>query len=206
MSLFNKLKNLQWKQLQHDEKYHKEICLLKVQERITHMTLHLSKYSSRLVEATAFDHHEKSRSAIIDTLIIVFSSANIFGRPLSNLVLAESLYVHEDLNALSNNFLNNIEKTHLPIALDLAIKINTTTGIMCKAVESLDHLEELTFRKILLDCIADTFRYSLALACYLNIFNIEEAISDRLYQVEKKHMFFNELGNYKEDYKDVLER
>lgn len=57
MSLFSQLEELQWKQLQHDEKYHKDIWLLNVQQRITHMTLHLAKYSAKL-SVSAFENNE----------------------------------------------------------------------------------------------------------------------------------------------------
>ncbi|KPM64431.1 hypothetical protein HB4184_09305 [Pseudomonas putida] len=206
MSLFDKLKKLQWKQLQHDEKYHKEICVLKVQERMTHMTLHLSKYSSKLVDSAAFEHKEKLFAALVDTLIIVFSSANIFGRPLSNFAIPEHLKNTRDITELSRLFLSDIEPNHLPPLLNIAIKINNATGLMCKTVESLDHLEEFSFRGNLLDCLATIFQLSLAMACHLGNDDIEEDIANRLYFVESKHMFFEELGNYKDGYRHVLER
>ena len=206
MSLFSQLKSLQWKQLQHDEKYHKEICLLTVQQRITHMTLHLSKYSAKLVSAAASNDQREMRKAVIDTLIIAFSSANIFGTLISSIAFSEEELLTDSIDDLSEKLLSLEQQGRLGYALELAIKINAESGKMCKSVESLDHLEAHPFKESLLNRISQIFRCSLAIAKHLEIVDICKEIEERLYFVEQKHIFFEELGNYKQGYKDVLER
>ncbi|MHC8346203.1 hypothetical protein [Pseudomonas sp. RT6P73] len=200
MSLLSQLEELQWKQLQHDEKYHKEIWILNVQQRITHMVLHLSKYSAQLTLSALENNIDDLKKSTIDSLIIVTSSTNIFNKLLSEISISESERELKNIDSLASYILQ-VEEFHgyEPI-IAMAIKINSLTGKMCKAVESLDHLEAYPFKESLLSSLATAFRTLLALACHLKIENIEHPISERLYAVEKNNIFFNRLGNYKTGY------
>ncbi|VVN18790.1 hypothetical protein [Pseudomonas fluorescens] len=200
MSLLSQLEELQWKQLQHDEKYHKEIWVLNVQQRITHMVLHLSKYSAKLT-LSALEHNiEELKKATIDSLIIVTSSTNIFNKLLSDFAVDQSEKDLSDINALASKLLKEESFDGYEPNISMAIKVNSLTGRMCKAVESLDHLEAYPFKETLLDSLASIFRILLALACHLRIGKIEEPIENRLYSVEKNNIFFSRLGNYKSGY------
>ena len=95
MSLLSQLEEIQWKQLQHDETYHKDIWLLTVQQRITHMVLHLSKYSAKLTVAAFKEDCNVLRKTVIDALIIVFSSSNIFNKLLCDIALQYSVALHK---------------------------------------------------------------------------------------------------------------
>ena len=198
MSLFNQLKTLQWKQLQHDEKYHKEICLLTVQRRITHMTLHLSKYSSKIVKSAATEDISALRKSLVDTIIITFSSANIFGH-----IIGEK-YSHDPeatIHSIANELLTLYCNKRYCLLLELAIEISSETGKMCKTVESLDHLESYPFRESLLKSIQSIFELAIAICSHIKINDIESEIGDRLYTVEKKNPYFENLGNYKDGYR-----
>lgn len=72
--------------------------------------------------------------------------------------------------------------------------------MLCKFVESLDHLETLDYRGKILESLAAVFRLLLALCYCMDIKDIENKISDRLYTLESKNIFFNMLGNYQKGY------
>ena len=68
---------LQVEQLKHDEKYHKEICSLSVQNRINHMSLHFAKYTGQISEMVYSEQDIKGndglKRTITDIFVIVFS-------------------------------------------------------------------------------------------------------------------------------------
>ncbi len=50
MTVEEQLLAMQWAQLQHDERYHKEITLLSVADRMKHFALHMAKYLGYFAE------------------------------------------------------------------------------------------------------------------------------------------------------------
>ncbi len=160
------------------------------------MTLHLSKYSSKIVKSAFTEDSDVLKKSLIDTVIIIFSSANIFNHSIGSKYSKN----FDSIQSVGESVLNSFPTGKHNILLSLAVEISSTTGNMCKAVESLDHLEPYAFRESLLDSLHSLFELSLALACIVGVENIPEKISDRLYAVEKKNLFFDELGNYKEGY------
>ena len=201
MSLFSQLKNLQWKQLQHDEKYHKEICLLTVQRRITHMTLHLSKYSAKIIKAATTEDYSTLRKSLVDTVIIIFSSANIFNHFIWSNFKTEQEQAINSLKELGKSIADRRAEGKYGLPVEISIDIVSTTGAMCKTVESLDHLEAYPFRENLIQSLGVLFEQSISLAYLIGIEDIPSEISERLYTVEKKNPYFEELGNYKEGYR-----
>jgi len=164
------------------------------------MVLHLSKYSAKLT-LSALEHNiEELRKATIDSLIIVTSSTNIFNKLLSDISIEESEKTLPCINTLAAKLLKEEKFDGYEPNISMAIKINSLTGKMCKAVESLDHLEAYPFKEVILSSLASIFRILLALACHLKVEDIETPIGDRLYSVEKNNIFFNRLGNYKSGY------
>ncbi|WEV50110.1 hypothetical protein OZX61_11985 (plasmid) [Acinetobacter sp. ESL0695] len=83
MSLVEIFDELQWKQKQHDKRYHEDIWILSVQNRAKHMILHLNKYSGKFFESLRENNLEKLEGHVIDAMIINFSYANIFQVPIS---------------------------------------------------------------------------------------------------------------------------
>ncbi|MEZ1320620.1 hypothetical protein QIW46_04620 [Pseudomonas fluorescens] len=201
MSLFSRLEELQWKQLQHDEKYHKEIWLLTVQQRITHMTLHLAKYSSAITVAALENDKPAFEKAIIDTFIITMSSANIFGTRIHDIALNDLEQKCHDTRELASLLL---DKFHSEFAgaslLEFNKQISINIGRMCKAAESLDHLEVFPYRETMVKSLASLFRITLCAFEFVSDAALEERISKRLMAVERKNIFFSKLGNYESGY------
>lgn len=132
------LQALQAEQFDHDEKFHREIARLSVQDRLRHMTLHFSKYVGRLLQA-----EEGERQTIVDTFIIALSSANILGLHLSLDTESQPLNRQEFI-----------------------VRLGVATGRMSAACEKLDHLEDYPFRQTLregvIDIAAAVISYSIA--------------------------------------------
>lgn len=200
MSILSQLEEMQWKQLRHDEFYHKDIWLLTVQQRITHMVLHLSKYSSKLMIAALEENKSLLQKTTIDALIIVFSSANIFNKLLCDIALKDSDEKANNIDELARALLEQESfKLHSP-SISLSAKVLDKTGRMCKVVESLDHLESVSFRDEIIDILSSLFRDLLALSRSSDIEDIAALIGDRLFSVEQKNPYFKRLGNYKIGY------
>ncbi|MBF8708116.1 hypothetical protein IR016_15090 [Pseudomonas putida] len=201
MSLLSQLEELQWKQLQHDEMYHKDIWILTVQQRVTHMALHLSKYSSKIIRA-AFDKDEAlMQKTVIDSLIITFSAANIFDALLGDMAFSEVDEYKHNLQSISRHLYHSIISNESDPEISLALNISDSTGNICKIVESLDHLENLLFRESLIACLVKLLKNLLALCYTFEINDIPERICERLYKVEQKKSFFKRMGNYKTGYR-----
>lgn len=196
MSLLSQLEEIQWKQLQHDETYHKDIWLLTVQQRITHMVLHLSKYSSKLTIAAFKEDSEVLQKTVIDALIIVFSSSNIFNKLLCEIALSPLEADATEINKLAEYLYKSQKFDHFNPATSLSLSVLEQTGKMCKVVESLDHLESVEFRGSIIDSLISLFRNLLAFAYYIGIDDIALRIGNRLFQVEKNNPYFKRLKNY----------
>lgn len=164
------------------------------------MTLHLSKYSAKLTKASFEKKSDIQRKTIIDALIIIFSSANIF-----NIILGEKLteVLNENLSTLKSlgyALSTHNSKISHSNELILSLDILESTGKMCKIVESLDHLEAISFRESLIKELNTLFENLIIFCNILQVENIEAEISDRLYFVEQKNKHFLKLGNYKTGY------
>lgn len=201
MSLFSQLEELQWKQLQHDEKYHKDIWLLSVQQRITHMTLHLAKYGAKL-SVSAFEKDDTEfKKTIVDCLIIVLSSANIFNSRIYDISLSESEKKLPDIKSLAYHLIKTEwAKSSGDRLGDFSKAFSIQVGIMCKAAESLDHLEPFPFRQTITDSLGKLFKTSLVALYSLTDEDLEKLFSARLVAVERKNIFFSRLGNYETGY------
>lgn len=194
MSLKNEILNLQWKQLQHDENYHKDIWLLTVHHRVNHMVLHFAKYSGKLAQAVRDNDSQLFSKTCLDTFIIATSLANILNVNLSSEL--ES-YDADSVDSLSLKLFNDLDATCSSISLNIAIAV----GKLAKAAESVDHLEKFLFRETLSELVVDVFKLALAgYACFSKEKSILEEIEARMLAVERKSMFFEKLGNYKDGY------
>jgi hypothetical protein len=115
--------SIQWAQFEHDEKYHREISRLSVQDRLRHMALHFAKYAGRLNDRPSDDVVKK---IAVDTLIIAISCANILNIDLSK----------QSLLALGS----------ADSKREFSRLLSVAAGKMASACERLDHLEEFPFR------------------------------------------------------------
>ena len=193
MSLVKILEELQWKQLLHDERYHKDIWILCVQNRAKHMILHLNKYSGKLFEALREKDNDKLCSHVVDAFIINFSYANIFQIPIYKKY--ENMSNINDFNALIKSH-KSIDSNITDILIDYTIAV----GKMAKTIESLDHIEQHNYRSNLNEYVFNIFEILLKLSAYLDIKDIEMIIEKRLFYVESKNMNFHRFGNYSSGY------
>jgi hypothetical protein len=195
MSLTDELKDLQWKQLKHDENYHKDIWLLTVHQRLNHMILHFAKYGGQL----ALANHEQDvglfSKTCLDAIIIATSSANILNLNLSEVVISTNIR-SSTLNELPVELANISRATMPAIQTDFTIAV----GRLAKAAESIDHLEKFPYRETLSEHIVQLFRIAMAGFAICNDRKLLSAVQERMLVVERKSMFFERLGNYKDGY------
>jgi len=200
MSLFSQLEELQWKQLQHDEKYHKDIWLLPVQQRITHMVLHLAKYNAQLSVAAFENNSDAFKKSIVDSLIIIISACNIFNSRIFDIALSDSEKECSDIRDLVKTIISSQPNDTRNDLYYLSHQMTLHIGKMCKATESLDHLESYPFRQSLIESLGKVFRTAITSLYSITDEDIQSIFSKRLIGVEKKNMFFSRLGNYDSGY------
>lgn len=198
MSLIKNLNELQWKQLQHDKLYHADIWVLPVQQRLKHMILHLAKYSARLsVSAFCRARDNGDHEAIIkDIFIISISSLNILNKSLSSIIV-DDWGCPDDVNLGDLYRLvpqAGIDKSDIS---SIALNCAKNSADLCKAIEATDHFEDFSYRAVILNSVINFIRLSFLVLGE----DIEQKVEDRLYEVEKRNIYFDKLGNYKEGYK-----
>lgn len=190
---------LQLKQAKHDECYHKEIWSLDISRKCAHMALHFSKYASKIGYFIFADSPEQGHQHIVDSIIIATSTANILNSSIYKKILTEKeRFENNTIDELSHSILTSIDfKKPSEKAYELSILISLEAGKISKAIESIDHLEDIPFKDSILNGVSGIFRYSLALYQLLGFNSILQDIEERLIDVEKRNLFFSALENYK---------
>ena len=159
---------VQFAQFEHDEKYHREISRLPVQDRLRHMALHFAKYAGRLQEGPTGPDFKRIAT---DTLIIAISCANILNIDLSKKV-------------------PRLGGGGSPAAF--AKRLAISAGRMAAACERLDHLEDFPFRLALAEEVL------IILAASLDLFADEgwqlvREMKERLAPIKSKSIFHGQL-------------
>ncbi|AVZ84668.1 hypothetical protein [Acinetobacter sp. WCHA45] len=206
MSAFKILKELEFKQLQHDNCYHKDIWVLNTQDKARHMAAHIGKYCGQLLEAIRINQDEEIiKKKLIDSLIINLSYANIFLCLVSDQLRDNSVTDQTSLDQLihsvgqdyiSQQKYEESENCCLELAMDLCI----LSGRVLKTVESMDHMERHPYRENFESYSLSIFKILSALCKKYDIKEIDKEIAKRLFAVEEKNPYFSSLGNYKEGY------
>lgn len=161
------LDRLQWEQFEHDEKYHREIARLTVQDRLKHMALHFAKYAGELFAGPS---EGKFRRLVTDTLIIAISAANTLNIRLADIV----------------------GKAGSCNAPDFDRQLVVAAGRMATACEKLDHLEDFPFRPHIADEVVKII--DAALAVFMDKgWDVPTTIKERLAPVKAKSIFFGKL-------------
>jgi len=155
-------------QFDHDEKYHREISRLTVQDRLRHMSLHFAKYAGRLWEENGDDERQKT---VIDSLIIAVSTANILNINLATASIPAS---------------SNCGDT------TFARRLSVAAGRFAGACERLDHLEDVPYRKILSAEMLAILGACLDAARAEGWCPVSE-MRDRLRPIKAKSIFFGKL-------------
>ena len=161
------LDRLQWEQFEHDEKYHREIARLTVQDRLKHMALHFAKYAG---EIFAEPSEDKFRRLVTDTLIIGISAANTLNIRLADI----------------------IAQTHAGNAFDFDRQLVVAEGRMATACEKLDHLEDFPFRPHIAGEVIKIINSALAVF-FDKGWDVPSTIKDRLAPVKAKSIFYGKL-------------
>ncbi|WP_180103437.1 hypothetical protein [Acinetobacter sp. YH12134] len=208
MSVEQILKNLEIKQMSHDDRYHKDIWVLNTQDKARHMAAHIGKYSGQILEATrsAEVNEATVQKYVIDSLIINFSYANIFLNLVSKNLDSDYLIL-PSLEKLTDSigrdylsqkgYISELKQHGLDLAMDMCI----LAGKILKTVESLDHVEQHDFRNNFNQYTIEIFKILITLCHIYEIKGIETLIANRLYEVEQRHVYFEVYGNYKDGYK-----
>lgn len=210
MSAQKILKELEIKQMSHDDRYHKDVWVLSTQNKAKHMAAHIGKYSGQILEVIRNPEIDnvKIQKYVIDSLIINFSYANIFVHRLSKHLAPEYLQLSslkELRNAIGQDYLNrkSYTKEGASYGLDLAMDLCILASKILKTVESLDHVEKHEFRQNFNKYVLDIFEILVTFCFIYDVEGIEQLIADRMYEVEDRHEYFEEYGNYKDGYKVI---
>lgn len=162
------LDRLQWQQFEHDEKYHREIARLTVQDRLKHMALHFAKYAGNLAEGP---QEETVKRVVTDIIVIGVSSANVLNLRLSDR--------HNTLRARD-------------ASVDLTAAITIAAGRMAAACEKMDHLEAFPFRERISEAVLDLLSQALSYADARG-WDVPELVAARLQPVKEKSIFYGRL-------------
>lgn len=187
------LEKFQFKQLMHDEIYHSDICLLRTQARIAHHTLHLGKYSGKMAQALIAKEGVDTPAmvnTVLDALIIVMSSANTLNLPLWKIP-----GIQTDLQAaIDGKQESGDEQAHI---LGFVIIV----GKLAKAVEALDHVESFDSRTAYEHSLKALWILLLKFWRTVTDKKLEDALTARMVGIESKHMYYNRLQKYVDDYR-----
>ncbi|MEL1251908.1 hypothetical protein [Aurantiacibacter gilvus] len=160
---------VQFAQFEHDEKYHREISRLSMQDRLRHMALHFAKYAGRLHEGPS---DEVIKRTAVDSLIIAVSCANILNRNVSNIA---------ELEAGQGEGFEQFART-----------LTVAAGKMAGACERIDHLEDFPFRSAISEQVEVILVAAFRFISGLQLDPIDEMAS-RLSGVKAKSIFHGRL-------------
>lgn len=189
------LEELQWLQLRHDEIYHADICLLRIQARIAHHTLHLGKYSGKMVSALIDEtgvNQFALTSTVLDAIIIVMSSANTLNLALWGLKVP----MQDLIGVLAGS---QIQGDTQALILDYTVIM----GRLAKAVEALDHVEKLNSRASYEEGLTSMWALLLRFWRVLSNEKLSDALRKRMYTIESRNMFYGLHPSYENGFQPV---
>jgi len=181
------LLDLQWTQLSHDERYHKDVVILPLGERVKHMALHMAKYVGYVAEIEG-DDPERVARVLTDAFIITLATANALNQDLAR-----------DLDAPSRGF--DLTGAGQQLARDLGTTNDVSgllrafarhAGALAKACESLDHIERFPFRKAMQESNLALFKLVIAAAAAWSL-DLGALYAARLRVVEERSIFDDRL-------------
>lgn len=181
-----RLLELQWRQLNHDELYHREIARLTVGDRMKHMALHLAKYAGQIAEADERGDQDARQQHLVDCFIITLAAANTvsldLGRRLDEQLAASGTLL--DLGAALHQQ-GSPDRSNSDVFLR---SLTIAVGKLAKACESLDHVEAFAFRERMQQAGMEVFRAVVAEAARCAI-DLEQASMARQDRVRGRHLF-----------------
>ncbi len=145
---------LQKDQVEHDQKYHRDIFFLNYQDRFKHMVMHYGKYAGRLsrllqIKASRDEIQYDVKRTIIDCFIIVLSCADLLQLNLDeklreNLGNDKTTSLNElakDVKEASPDLYDKLSSGDEPNrVLNLVLEYAPIAGDLLKVGEDLDHM------------------------------------------------------------------
>jgi len=191
----NQLYSLQLRQLEHDEKYHKDVVILPLAERIKHMALHYAKYVAYFIDAVDQNDDMRMSGILTDTFIISLATANTLNQSIgANLKDRDAM----DLQQLGIMFSNELGiKSEDDFGFVKAFA--RETGLLAKTCESWDHLESVSFRDLMLQSNLAIFKIVVAESAIREL-NLVEFYNARLRVIETRSIFDRTFRNYNEEH------
>lgn len=177
------LLDLQWTQLLHDERYHKDVVLLPLGERVKHMALHMAKYVGYLADIDGNDAERVSR-ILIDAFIITLATANTLNQDLGRDLGA--LAADFDLRTAGQEFAGELGTTN--DVSGLLRSFARQAGALAKACESRDHMESFPFRTAMRESNLGLFKRVVAAAAAHSL-DLTALYAVRLRMVEERSIF-----------------
>jgi hypothetical protein len=185
MTLAENLLALQWNQLNHDERYHKDIVRLAVADRMKHFALHVAKYVGYFAEAIDSEDSALFERTLVDAFIISLASANTLnldlGHALSGQAVAGSLATLR-VELAAKFFPSGAD------AMRFLKELARRSSRLAKACESLDHVESYPFREAMLSSVIDIFKLLFAESSVLGV-DLVEKMKSRFQDTEPKNIF-----------------
>jgi hypothetical protein len=180
------LYNLQLAQLMHDERYHKDVVIMPLAERVKHMALHNAKYTGYLVEAVDAQDTERIQRVLTDAFIITLATANTLNQDLGK-EIALTIEDGQPLTALGTAFAAEVA----PPRNDRFAFVKAyarQSGRLAKVCESWDHMENVPFRDLMLQSNLALFKLVVAEAAALDL-DLDMLYRARLRVVEERSIF-----------------
>ena len=181
--------DLQWGQLAHDERYHKDVVILPLGERVKHMALHMAKYVGYLAEHK--DDAARVERIITDAFIITLATANTLNQDLGR-DLGASAGTAGDLAALGRLLIASQAPADAGDPPSLLRAFARHAGALAKACESLDHMETFPFRDAMRASNLALFRLVVAAAVERDL-DLTRLYHVRLRVIEERSIFDGRL-------------
>lgn len=182
-ALISHLRKLQARQYKHDQAAHQDIFWSPVQRRLTHYTLHFSKYVGALVRAHRQEDVRVKQKVITDSVVIVLATANTMNVDLQRRIESG---VPGTSGALTPT--GDERRSFATLVLRYA----EVVGEMSKACEAMDHVEDYPSRAVLERSVLQLVSI---ISCLADIESMEliSAVTERWKMIEQKLAVAREL-------------
>ncbi|MGR9418239.1 hypothetical protein [Rhizobium leguminosarum] len=173
--------DLQLEQLRHDERFHKDVVILSLADRVKHMALHNAKYVAYFFEA---NEGERFAAVLTDAFIITLATANTLNQDLGKAVAEEWATI------------SSFAEVPLPQPEGQQAFIKAyaiAAGSLAKACESWDHLEMAPFNTMMRESNLSLFKLVVGYSGALKL-DIVESYRARLRFIERRSMFHRTLA------------
>jgi hypothetical protein len=185
------LQELQVAQRNHDHLFHRDVFHLSSPERVKHYCLHFAKYVGRIARETGEGTELKRtlQATLTDAMIISLAFSDVLNVDLDGQL--EEAFGNRAKPGLEG-WVAVIDSGKKPMGLSeirsYAFERGASaTGELCKVAESLDHIESLEPRSLLLEGLVAWLAVILVCAHHLQ-FDLVAAVEARWKDVERKRV------------------